>query len=181
MEHDAAELDAEVRRRLESQRQMGFDALYTAAYLQAHGPTPVDSPLELKHGEIACFTCPATLARMQTRTSYVGASSGFSIPIGHTGIRYRVGSFHGRPIQQQTMAKLDVGTLIVTNLRLAFVGRAKSVAVPLVKVMHVDVFTDAIAVFHEGKENADYFLVAAPKQALFYINWVIASAASLAG
>lgn len=29
--------------------------------------------------------------------------------------------------------------------------------------------------FHEGKENADYFRVGAPKQALFYINWAIGS------
>jgi hypothetical protein len=167
-------LDQEIRARQQSVKQMGFDALYTAAYLQRFGAPALESPLELKRGESACFSSPATLARIQTRTQYVSASSGFSFPIGHTGIRYRVGSFRGRPVQQQTLTHLDSGSLVVTNQQLAFVGQSKVVAIPLATITHVETYTDAVAVFHEGKENADYFLLAVPKQVVFYINWALA-------
>jgi hypothetical protein len=36
---------------------MGFDSLYTAAWLEAHGPSPVESPLVLERRE-----APSTLA-----------------------------------------------------------------------------------------------------------------------
>src|SRR6266849_774624 len=173
-----ASTNAELQRRSVSQREMGFDALYLAAYLQTYGPQPIESPLVLKKGEIACLAVPATLARQQTRRQWVGRSSGFSFPIGHTGIRYRVGSFRGHPIEQQFMSKLGPGTLVVTNQRIAFVGQSKSVAIQLTKVMHVEAYTDAVAVLHEGKENADYFLTTTPKQTVFYINWALNSAAA---
>ena len=88
----AQQLSQEVGQRTEAVRAMGFDALYEAAALQTSGPQAVDSPLVLKAGERAYLSRPATLARYATKTHYVGGSSGFSFPIGHTGIRYRVGA-----------------------------------------------------------------------------------------
>lgn len=170
---EAAGYGAEINRREASQKEMGFDALYTAAYLSKYGPPAVTSPLELKRGEHALLAMPATLARNQTRTRYVGGSRGFSFPIGHTGIRYRVGSFHGQPVSQQVMTQIDRGSVVVTNQRIAFVGALKSVVVALPKVLHVEVYKDGLAVFHEGRENADYIMCGAPKQVLFYVNWAL--------
>ena len=119
------------------------------------------------------LSAPRTLARIRTRIQYVGGGSGVSIPIGHTGIRYRVGSYRGQRVEQQALRNLDTGTLVVSTQRLAFVGQTKSVVVQLRKVTHVDLYNDALAVFHEGRETADYFLVAAPKQVVFYLNWVL--------
>jgi len=171
-------LDSEIRRRRDAEQEMGFDALYTSAYLKRFGAPAVTSPLELKKGELAYFACPAVLARIQSHTQFVGSSSGFSFPIGHTGIRYRVGSFRGHPVQQQSLTRLDTGTLVVTNQRLAYVGRSKSVAIQLTKVMHIEAYTDAVAILHEGNENADYFLTTTPKQTVFYINWALNAAAA---
>lgn len=168
-----AEGDAEIRLRETSEREMGFDALYTSAYLSSYGAPAVASPLELKRGEEAIFSTQATLSRNQTRTRYVGGSQGFSFPIGHTGIRYRVGSFHGQPISQQVLTQLDRGSVVVTNQRLAFVGTTKSVVIQLPKIVHIEVYSDAFAVFHEGRETADYLLVGAPKQVVFYVNWAL--------
>lgn len=170
---EAAAYSGEISRREASEKEMGFDALYTAAYLSKYGPPATSSPLELKRGEHALLAMPATLARNQTRTRYVGGSRGFSFPIGHTGIRYRVGSFHGQPISQQVMAQVDRGSVVVTDQRIAFVGASKSVVVPLPKVVHVEVYNDGLAVFHEGRENADYIMCKAPKQVLFYVNWAL--------
>lgn len=99
---------SELERRNEAIKAQGFDSLYETAVLQTSGPQAVDSPLVLKKGEQAYLSAPATPARMVSRTRYVGGSSGFSFPIGHTGIRYRVGSFHGQPIHEESLSKLDV-------------------------------------------------------------------------
>jgi hypothetical protein len=165
--------DSEITLRAASQKQMGFDALYTAAYLATYGPPAIESPLELKRGEHAYLSVPATLSRNQTRTHFVGGSQGFSFPIGHTGIRYRVGSFHGQPVSQQVLTKIDQGSVVITSQRIAFVGRLKSVVVQLDKVVHIEVYSDALAVFHENRENPEFFLVQAPRQVVFYINWAL--------
>ena len=163
----------ELRRRSDAEVEMGFDAPYLAAYLKTYGPAQVQCPLILKKGEQASLAVPATLARQQTRSQWVGGSQGFSFPIGHTGIRYRVGSFHGHPIQQQFLGKLDTGTLVVTNQRIAFIGNVKSTSILLAKLLHVECYSDAIAVFLEGREKPDFYLVAQPKYAVFMINWFL--------
>jgi hypothetical protein len=165
--------DQEISLRRTSEKEMGFDALYTAAYLTKYGAPDVQSPLELEKDEHAYLSVAAGLSRNQTRTRFVGGSQGFSFPIGHTGIRYRVGSFHGHPISQQVLTKIDSGSLVVSSQRIAFLGTLKSVLIPLVKVVHIEVYDDAVAVFHEGRENPDFFLVQSPKQVVFYVNWAL--------
>jgi hypothetical protein len=169
----AGSLGAEIQQRSESERELGFDGPYVAAYLQTYGATPVETPLILKKGERASLAVPATLARQQTHQQWIGGSQGFSFPIGHTGIRYRVGSFHGHPIQQQFLGKLDTGTLVVTNQRIAFIGHTKSTSIPLAKLLHVECYSDAVAIFLEGRENPDFYLTAQPKYAVFMINWAL--------
>jgi hypothetical protein len=169
----AGSLSAEIQQRSESERELGFDGPYLAAYMQTYGATPVQSPLILKKGEQASLAVPATLARQQTHQQWVGGSQGFSFPIGHTGIRYRVGSFHGHPIQQQFLGKLDTGTLVVTNQRIAFIGHVKSTSSPLAKLLHVECYSDAVAIFLEGRENPDFYLTAQPKYGVFMINWAL--------
>jgi hypothetical protein len=163
----------EIKRRHEAMKQMGFDSLYEAALLQAHGPSAVESPLILKRGEQAYFTSAATLARHKRRVTVRGASQGFSFPIGHTGIRYRVGTFRGEPVSRDYLAPIDSGTLVLTNQRLAFIGTQKSVAYQLPKILHVEAYTDGLGVFKEGRESADLFLFPHPQQFLMYLNYFL--------
>jgi hypothetical protein len=167
----------EVQRRSDAEHEMGFDAPYLAATLHANGPPAIESPLILKRGEQASIAVLATLARQQTRRQFVGGSQGFSVPIGHTGIRYRVGSFRGHAVEQQSLGRIEDGTLVLTNQRVAFIGSTKSTSTPLAKLLHVECYSDALAVFLEGREKADYFYVAQPKYVLFFINWFLNQAA----
>lgn len=167
----------EVQRRSDAEHEMGFDAPYLAATLHTNGPPAIQSPLILKRGEQASIAVPATLARQQTRRQFVGGSQGFSFPIGHTGIRYRVGSFRGHAVEQQSLGRIDNGTLVVTNQRVAFIGSTKSTSTPLAKLLHVECYSDALAVFLEGREKADYYYVAQPKYVLFFMNWFLNQAA----
>ena len=167
----AALAQEEIQRRSDAEHEMGFDAPYLAATLRTTGAEVIQSPLILKKGEQAYLAVAATLARHQTRRQWVGGSQGFSFPIGHTGIRYRVGSFHGHPVEQQLLGKLDSGTLVVTNQRLAFLGSTRSTSVAFAKLLHVECYSDALAVFQEGRENPNYYYVDRPKYVLFFINW----------
>jgi len=169
----AAAYDAEVASRQQAIKAMGFDSLYEAATLQTSGAKPVSSPILTKPGEEAYVSVPATLARMVTHTQYVGGSSGFNFPIGHTGIRYRVGSFRGHPVSQQALTHVDQGTFVVTNQRLAYVGQTKSTSIPLIKILHVEVYDDGISVSREGKENPDWYLMSEAKHVVFLLNWVL--------
>jgi hypothetical protein len=169
----SGELADEVKRRQEADQKLGFDSLYTAARLATYGPEQIQTPLITKHGEQPYFAMPASLSRRTRRTRYEGGSQGFSFPIGHTGIRYRVGSFRGHPVQWEQLTKLDSGILVVTNQRLAFVGSLKSIAVPIAKVIHVEAYTDGLAVFHEGREDPDYFQCDRPQEFLLYLNWCL--------
>ena len=163
----------EIQRRQAAMKVMGFDSLYTAAWLQTHGPASVDSPLALKPKEHAYVSLPAVLARLTTRTRYAGGSQGFSFPIGHTGIRYRVGSFSGHPVQSSSITDVDQGILVLTNMRIAFIGKLKSVVTQLPKLVHVELYNDALSVFQEGRENPNFYKVSAPQYFLFYVNWAL--------
>jgi hypothetical protein len=165
----AALAEEEIHRRGDAQSAMGFDAPYLAATLGTRGP----QPLILKKGEQACLAVPATIARQQIRRQWVGASQGFSFPIGHTGIRYRVGSFRGHPVEQQLLTKLDAGTLVISNQRLAFIGGTKSTSVAFAKLLHVECYSDALAIFQEGREKPDYYYIDKPQYVLFFVNWFL--------
>ncbi len=172
---EIAALEDEMKRRDAAEKAMGFDSLYRAAVLQTSGPEPVQSPLVLKRNEEAYLSISATLARIGTKTQYVGHSSGVSFPIGHTGIRYRVGSFRGEPIRQNILRHVDSGTLVLTNQRIAYVGATKATSIPLAKIMHVEVYTDGISMSKEGRENPDFFLTSQPKHVVFLLNWLLAN------
>jgi hypothetical protein len=47
----------------------------------------------------------------------------------------------------------------------------------LAKLLHVECYSDGIAVFQEGRENPDYYLTAQSKYALFMLNWFLNQAA----
>lgn len=175
----AATLEEEAERRQRSVAKLGFDAPYTAARFQTQGPPSVESPVVLHPGEVARATLAATLARQRTRTTYVGGSSGFSVPIGHTGIRYRVGSFRGHAVQTQYLDELGEGTLVLTNQRLVFLGHAVSVTLPLRKIVHVEQYRDGLSIFSESHQNPDFYLCRQPDYFLFCLNWVLAHEAAL--
>jgi len=167
------ELKSEITHRLDVTKQYGFDALLTLGSLEAYGPQPVQSPLVLKKGEQAYLSWPAALARHVSKTTFVGGSQGMSFPIGHTGIRYRLGTFRGHPVTQDVIRRIDDGTLVLTNQRLVFIGASKSTSTSLLKLLHVEVYTDGLGVFQEGRENPNIYLIGQPGQFMLYVNFLL--------
>lgn len=169
-------LSDELKRRKDVLTNLGFDALGLQADLIANGVRPISANLVLKPKEIAVASSPATLCRYKTRTQFVGGSHGLSIPLGH-GFRYRVSSFRGHPIQTDVLAQLDVGTLVITNQRLVFLGTKRDVSTSIAKQLQVEPFSNGIGVSREGKEARDIYLFSLPAYILLYLQWVVAHAA----
>ena len=87
------------------------------------GDEPDDSSLVQKKGELILWTGNGIYHEAgRTASTYVGGSSGFSIPL-VAGIRYRVGSFKGRVVPGEEMQlDKDSGFVKLTNQRLIFTG-----------------------------------------------------------
>jgi len=93
----------------------------------AKGQDAVENTASLKKGEIALWSGSVSFheSRRQPGT-YVGSSQGVSIPLGH-GFRYRVGAMKGTYIPgDDVQTSLDIGNLLLTNMRLIFNGRLKT-------------------------------------------------------
>jgi hypothetical protein len=94
--------------------------IFTSA---SKGEEPNDLSLAQKKGELVLWTGNAIYHEAgRTASTYVGGSSGFSIPL-VAGIRYRVGSFKGRVVPGEEMQiDKDSGIAKLTNQRLIFTG-----------------------------------------------------------
>lgn len=165
-------LTDEINRRKAAMADLGFDAPAVEADLIANGLRPVAANIVLKRDEIAVVSVPGSLCRYKTRTQYVGSSQGFSIPLGH-GLRYRVSSYRGHPIQVESLTTVDQGSLVVTNQRLVFLGSKRDVSTPIAKLLQIEAFANALAVGREGKESRDIFLVAHPAYVALFLQWIV--------
>ena len=165
-------LTDEIKRREDAIATLGFDGLGVQADLVAHGIRPIATSLVLKKNEVAAASAQATLCRYRTSTRYVGGSQGVSIPIG-LGLRYRVSSFRGHPVQSEALSPVDQGTLVVTNQRLVFLGSKRDVSIPIAKLLQVEAFSNALGIAREGKEAREIYLVPQPAYLVLFIHWVV--------
>ena len=111
-----------------------------------------------KKGEIVHLEWPATLMKEVAIREYQGGYSGFSFPVGKTGIRYKVGGSRGHSVQVGT--KLDVadtGTLAITNKRAVYMGTRKTVDMPYAKLDNLTVYTDGVQFHLSNRVNAPLF------------------------
>lgn len=110
---------------------------------------------EIIHLEVACGLMKEVAIR-----EYRGGYSGFSIPIGKTGVRYKVGGTRGRIVQLGTRLEVaDGGILAVTNKRAVFMGNRKTIDMPLQKLANLGVFTDGVQFHMSNRVNAPLFQI----------------------
>jgi len=166
-----AQLDHEIALRDDAHRHLGFDALYLAAYIRAHGLPVVESPVTLARDEAAHLVLDAALAP-PVPVAGPDAAAAAGPTLAHTGVQHWVGALRGGPAPVAGGQPVDTGALLVTSRRILFAGRAGSVSVPLDAMLAMDVYDDGLAVLQLGREAGDLFLVPDPRLAAFYANWV---------
>jgi hypothetical protein len=122
----------------------------------------VPSPhLMAKSGEIVHIEVPATLMKEVAVREFRGGYSGFSFPIGKTGIRYKVGGARGHSVEVGTKLQVaDSGLLAVTNKRAVYMGSRKTVDMPYSKLVNLTVYSDGIVFHLSNRTNAPLFTIA---------------------
>ncbi len=114
-----------------------------------------------KKGEVVHFECPASLMKEVAVREYRGGYQGFSIPLGKTGVRYRVGGSRGHSVEVGTTLNVaDTGTLSITNKRAVYAGTRKTLDMPYSKLVNLSVYRDGIQFHMSNRVNAPIFRVA---------------------
>lgn len=60
-------------------------------------------------------------------------------------------------VSQINVKMIDSGTFVITNKRLVFIGRKKSISIDLKKILVVDSFKNGFSILRENKQKVDYF------------------------
>lgn len=117
-----------------------------------------ESPILLKGGEVCCFTVPAVwkqLTVIKTRIGSRGFSTSFRIM---KGVSYRVNNLKPVYSESEGLAAIDVGSLSLTNKRLAFTGGSRSTSVNHGRILDIQLYQDGIEVSKSSGKH-DFFLM----------------------
>ena len=116
-EHDAAIAE------WQSEQVILQQVLDSAVAIQS-GTDLVSSPVLTKSDEVVIWVGGAGLREAQRGpTTFTAGSQGVSIPLGSTGIRYRVGATKGHAVQGQMQnVIIDTGLVTLTSERIVFAG-----------------------------------------------------------
>src|SRR6478672_7279737 len=129
---------------------------------EANGGTlPVVQSTRLiqKKGEVVHLELDATMLKDVTVHQSQGGYSGFSFPIGKTGIRYRVGGYRGQSVEIGTKrVPADTGVLVISSQRAVFLGTKKTVELPYAKLVNLTLFSDGVQFHESNRQTAPVFL-----------------------
>jgi hypothetical protein len=126
-------------------------------------PEVSSSRLMQKKGEVVHLEVQATLLKDVTIRQSQGGYSGFSFPIGKTGIRYRVGGYRGHSVEVGTKrVPADEGYLVVSSQRAVFLGSKKTLDLPYSKLENLTLFSDGVQFHQANRQTAPVFVVPAP-------------------
>jgi hypothetical protein len=138
-----------------------YDRLLVSSINGGQLPEVASPHILQKQGEVVHFECAASLMKEVAVREYQGGYQGFSIPIGKTGVRYRVGGSRGHSVEVGTTLNVaDTGILSITNRRAVYAGTRKTVDMPYSKLVNLSVYRDGIQFHLSNRVNAPLFRVA---------------------
>ena len=111
-----------------------------------------------KDTEAVHLECSASLMKEVALREFRAGYSGFSFPIGKTGIRYRIGGARGRSVEVGTrIVPADTGTLSLSSRRAVFLGSKKTIEMLYSKLVDLEVFTDGVRFHLSNRQTAPLF------------------------
>jgi hypothetical protein len=134
-------------------------------------PQISSSRLMQKKGEVVHLELGATLLKDVTIRQSEGGYSGFSFPIGKTGVRYRVGGYRGHSVEVGTKrVPADTGDLVISSLRAVFLGSKKTLDLPYAKLENLTLFSDGVQFHQSNRQSAPVFVVPSPDVVAAYVH-----------
>ena len=123
----------------------------------ANAPLPIiQAPLSLQRGEVAYGAVSANAFQNATRTksvSYGGPALRVRIA---KGLYYRTGHYQVHRHTESYEKQLGHGALVITNKRLIFVGATGSTTARLDSILHIEPFTNAVAIIRGTGKPTTY-------------------------
>jgi len=136
------------------------DRLIIASANAGRLPTVENPSLLLKDGEVVHAQYPAALMKEVTIREWRSGSRGVSIPIGRTGIRFRVGATRGQSVVLGTeMQVADTGVLSVTSKRAVFTGPRQTMELQYKKLANLSVYSDGVQFHVTNRQTPPLFTV----------------------
>lgn len=139
----------------------GIDPAEVIAHVRAGTYRSEPAGIITHKGETILWGTAATLSEDKTSSTFVGGSSGISVPMGY-GFRFRVGSFQGHSIHSEHLTQIDRGKLIITTERLIFAGGKSTITIPVAKVLHTVLYKNGVDVRAENRKKREVFLCTQP-------------------
>ena len=122
-----------------------------------------ESPIILKRQEQLRVVLPSiSLLEPRVVTEGGGFYGGPTIRVAK-GLSFRLGGATGRSESHEELRNVDQGVLTLTNQRLVFSGKKRTLNISLMSIVAMEPFKDALAVRREGKEKTQYFSGINPK------------------
>jgi len=111
----------------------------------------------LKRGERAVAVIPGVTLKepRSVRTTY-GGGGGPSFRIAK-GVYFRTGGFAARSESHEEIKAIDSGTLTLTNRRVVFAGKKRTINFSLGKIVGMEPYRDGIAISRDGKQRREYY------------------------
>jgi hypothetical protein len=151
-----------------------FEELVIAGINDGRFPRLPNPGIMLKRGEEAHASFSASLMKEQAIREFRAGATSVSIPLGH-GIRYRVGGVRGRSVVVgAAMVVQDSGVLYVTNQRVLFAGRAKTLEFRNDRLVGMEQFTDGLRLNVSNRQTASLFTMTSPSIATALITATVA-------
>ncbi|MGH9125764.1 MAG: DUF2510 domain-containing protein [Acidimicrobiales bacterium] len=107
------------------------------------GPEQVPLMLKPREKSVYVFNGGGLFEPRRGAGHYQGRSQGFSIPLGGTGLRYRLGENRGTYVQgTETQTEIDTGAVVITTTRVVFLGSQRTVEWAFSKLVAIQHYTD---------------------------------------
>ena len=117
----------------------------------------------LKRGEVEHAEAQVNLLKEVAVREFRGGYQGISVPLGKTGVRYRVGSGRGRMVAVGAQLQIaDSGWLCISSSRAVFLGSAKTLEFAFSKLVNLEVFSDGLRFHVSNRQSASLFQLGAP-------------------
>lgn len=113
-----------------------------------------------KRGEVCYFCEGCELYENVTQTAYMGASFGLGDILPRK-LLLNPRIYAGKRINYNSMKKIDVGALVITNRRLAFIGDSVSRDFSFAKIFGINIGYDGIQINRSGKVKKEIFRLSA--------------------
>ena len=129
-------------------------SLESGIVLRSPGP----AKLILRADEILHLQANVELLERQVNQEMRWVSQGLSIPVGHSGVRYRINQGRGHLVTTGTTIQVaDRGALVVTSERVAFAGANGAMEFPYRRVLGVRLLADAVGLQIANRQSVPMF------------------------